>query len=314
MLYDFYYTLKPLIPRPVQILMRRQHAGWLLSRVGYRWPIDDTASGPPPGWSGWPEGKRFALVLTHDVESARGVDKCIRLSETEESLGFRSSFNFVAEDYYVPEQLRNDLAKRGFEIGLHGVTHKINPFKSRDIFQEQVIKINRYLKDWGAVGFRCPCVYRNLEWICDMNIDYDASTFDTDPFQPQPDGAGTIFPFWVSANPAQKGYVELPYTLPQDHTLYVVMQEKDNAIWKKKIDWIAARGGMALFIVHPDYMHFSGERQSREEYPASHLTDFLEYIKSRHEGEYWHVLPREMARFWAKNYRRSGQFYHKHLR
>jgi hypothetical protein len=28
----------------------------------------------------------------------------------------------------------------------------------------------------------------------DLNIEYDASTFDTDPFEPQPDGVGTIFP------------------------------------------------------------------------------------------------------------------------
>ena len=30
-----------------------------------------------------------------------------------------------------------------------------------------------------------------------LNIAYDASTFDTDPFEPQPDGVNTIFPFWV---------------------------------------------------------------------------------------------------------------------
>jgi hypothetical protein len=38
---------------------------------------------------------------------------------------------------------------------------------------------------------------RNLDWLGDLNIQYDGSTFDTDPFEPQPDGAGTIFPFWV---------------------------------------------------------------------------------------------------------------------
>ena len=37
----------------------------------------------------------------------------------------------------------------------------------------------------------------NLEWFHDLNVKYDSSTFDTDPFEPQPDGVGTIFPFWV---------------------------------------------------------------------------------------------------------------------
>ena len=69
---------------------------------------------------------------------------------------------------------------------------------------------------------------------------------DTDPFEPQPDGRHTIFPFWVprpngngSAVPASsEGYVELPYTLPQDSTLFVVLRETTPEIWMRKLDWI----------------------------------------------------------------------------
>ena len=39
----------------------------------------------------------------------------------------------------------------------------------------------------------------NLVWLRDLDILYDASTFDTDPFEPQPEGMETIFPFWVPA-------------------------------------------------------------------------------------------------------------------
>lgn len=42
-----------------------------------------------------------------------------------------------------------------------------------------------------------PAVHHNLEWIGELDIEYDLSTFDTDPFMPQPDGVGTIFPFLV---------------------------------------------------------------------------------------------------------------------
>lgn len=28
-----------------------------------------------------------------------------------------------------------------------------------------------------------------------------------------------------------------------------------------------------------------------------------EYIKTKYEGQYWHVLPKKMARFWSKNYK-----------
>ncbi len=36
------------------------------------WPIDPMAAKKPEGWKGWPEGKQFALVLTHDVDTQRG--------------------------------------------------------------------------------------------------------------------------------------------------------------------------------------------------------------------------------------------------
>ena len=50
-----------------------------------------------------------------------------------------------------------------------------------------------------------------------------ASTFDTDPIEPQPDGVRTIFPFLVE-RPDGSSYVELPYTLAQDSTLFLVLR------------------------------------------------------------------------------------------
>jgi glycosyltransferase involved in cell wall biosynthesis len=155
-----------------------------------------------------------------------------------------------------------------------------------------------------------------------LEIEYDASTFDTDPFEPQPDGMGTIFPFCVPGRDNQKGYVELPYTLPQDFLLFVLLQEQSIDIWKKKLDWIAAQGGMALFIVHPGYMHFNkgdsaevpisplptgeGGLGRGDEYPARYYEEFLEYIKSRYEGQYWHALPRDIARFWQSEHGKNS--------
>ena len=110
-------------------------------------------------------------------------------------------------------------------------------------------------------------MFHNLEWLKELNVLYDASTFDTDPFEPQPDGANTIFPFWVGRSDGS-GYVELPYTLPQDSTLFLVLGEKTNDIWKRKLDWVARHGGLALVNVHPDYTAF-GERVGRAEFPVS---------------------------------------------
>ena len=143
-------------------------------------------------------------------------------------------------------------------------------------------------------------MYHNLDWIGQLDIEYDSSTFDTDPFEPQPDGMGTLFPFWVQNGSASKGYVELPYTLPQDFTLFVLMKERTIDIWKKKLDWIVERGGMALLITHPDYMKCTKGKCGLEEYPAEFYEEFLGYVKKNYEGQFWNPLPKEVARFWKE--------------
>jgi hypothetical protein len=99
----------------------------------------------------------------------------------------------------------------------------------------------------------------------------------------------------------RKGYVELPYTLPQDFTLFILFREKTIDIWKEKLAWIARMGGMALLNTHPDYMNFGG-KPGNEEYPARYLEELLRHIASEYEGQYWHPLPCKMAEFWASKH------------
>jgi hypothetical protein len=142
-------------------------------------------------------------------------------------------------------------------------------------------------------------MYHHLDWLHDLDIEYDASTFDMDPFEPQPDGMHTIFPFYVPNGNKSGGYVELPYTLPQDFTLFILMRNRTTEIWEQKLDWIVRNDGMALMITHPDYMHFGGVESLYSEYPADLYREFLEHLRSAYKGQYWHVLPRDIARFWT---------------
>ena len=193
-----YFHLKPFIPRPVRLGVRRWFVQRKRERVRDVWPILPGSERRPEGWPGWPNGKKFAFVLTHDVETLQGLDRVKQLAELEMQLGFRSSFNFTPEGpYSVPPALRSWLVDRGFEVGVHDLNHDGRLFSSREKFRFKAKRINNYLKEWKAVGFRSGYMLRNLDWIHDLNIAYDACTFDTDPFEPQPDGVGTIFPFWV---------------------------------------------------------------------------------------------------------------------
>lgn len=301
---NIYYSLKPFIPRKIQIMLRRNIVSVKRLLNKSVWPIDENAGKEPEGWKGWPDKKRFALVLTHDVESEQGQVKCNNLIKIEKQLGFISSFNFVAEEYKVLPELRHYLASNGFEVGVHGLTHDGKLYSSKKVFSQQAKQINQYIKEWKVSGFRSPSMHYNLEWIHDLDIEYDASTFDTDPFEPQPEGVRSIFPFWVSGKGGKRGYVELPYTLPQDFTLFILMQEKSPDIWKRKLDWIVEKGGMALLIVHPDYLNFNGRGFGIDEYPSKYYEEFLKYIKSNYKDYYWNALPKDIARFWMENYAR----------
>ena len=297
-LHTLYYVLKPLIPREVQIALRRGVAHRKYRRVCRSWPIDERCGGAPKGWNGWPESKRFALVLTHDVEHVRGMERSLGLATVERSLGLRSSFNFVPERYAVLPRIRSALAGLGFEIGVHDLQHDGMLYHSRSVFLDRAARINRYLAEWGSVGFRSGSMHHNLEWIKDLDVEWDSSTFDTDPFEPQSDGLGRIFPLWISSVARRGGYVELPYTIPQDLTVFVLLQERDIRIWKEKLDWVAERGGMALLNTHPDYMHVHDEKPRVDEYPQQLYMDLLRYVQREYSGKFWHALPREVARFW----------------
>ena len=306
-----YYGLKPFVPQVIRTAVRRKLALLLRDRVGHVWPIMPGSEHPPSNWQGWPDGKKFAFVLTHDVESSAGLANCRSLAQLEIELGFRSSFNFVPEgSYRVPAELREELTANGFEIGIHDLKHDGHLFSSHRGFKRRALRINDYARRWGASGFRSGFMLRNLDWLHDLDVQYDASTFDTDPFEPQPDGRHTIFPFWVprpndnwpiaqqpTGNCGARGYLELPYTLPQDSTLFLLLCEKTTEIWRRKLDWIAEHGGMALINTHPDYMAFDGSKPKAGEYPIAFYKELLNYIRSTYAGEYWPALPRQVAAY-----------------
>ena len=297
---NLYYHLKPYLPWRLRVGFRRILARHRQQANRAVWPICETAGQRPDGWPGWPDGKKFAVVLTHDVEGFKGVARCRPLLQLEKELGFRSSYNFIPEgDYRVSRELREEIEQSGFEVGVHDLHHDGKLYRSHDEFVEKAGHINRYLREWGASGFRSGFMHHQLDWAHDLNIKYDASTFDTDPLEPQPDGANTIFPFWV-AGPEGKGYVELPYTLPQDFTLFVLLKEEGPETWKRKLAWIAEKGGMALMDVHPDYLDFNGRKAKGSEYPVAWYQDFLKHLSEQYRGQYWHPLPREMADWYSQ--------------
>lgn len=230
----------------------------------------------------WPADRQFAFVLTHDVEARAGYDHVRELMALEEQYGFRSSFNFVPEGYVVEPDLLAEMRTRGFEIGVHGLNHDGRLFLSESKFRSRAQRINAYLEAWQAVGYRSPMTHRQPEWMQALDIEYDLSFFDTDPFEPMAGGTMSIWPFCVGK------FVELPYTLIQDHTYLEVFNHRTPDVWLEKVDFLRRHHGMVLLNAHPDYL-----------IDREHWRVYEEFLAAMREfGDAWNALPREVARWW----------------
>ena len=116
----------------------------------------------------------------------------------------------------------------------------------------------------------------------ELPVAYDSSFPDSDPFEPQPGGCCSIFPFRFG------DVVELPVTLAQDHTLFVILGERTPRLWVEKTAWIARHHGLVNLITHPDYL--------TDPALLAIYDEFLAYLRSWEEA--WHALPREVAAWW----------------
>jgi hypothetical protein len=291
-----YYRVKPILPRSMTRQLRKVYNRGVATQAN--WPIDHRYTDFL--WEVlrqvlilsnktelviryfWPNQSRFAFVLTHDVETSLGQEYVEAVADLEERLGFRSLFNFVPERYKLNHRLMEDLCQRGFDVGVHGLRHNGKLFDSKASFLQNARRINQYLKDWNAKGFRSELMLRQPEWMQALEIEYDLSFFDTDPFEPIPGGTMSIWPFFIGR------FIELPYTLVQDHTLTSILKETSPRIWLEKVDFIENYHGMALVNTHPDYL------KSKPTWGV--YCEFLQAMKKR--DAFWHALPVEVAKWW----------------
>lgn len=299
---ELFYVIKRFIPRSVQLGLRRR----LIARQGLpvfpQWPFDaagaelvqiafadallergtDAVRFP---WF-WPDGAMAAVTLTHDVESADGLARAATVAGWEEQRGFRSSFNIVSDWYPIDTALVAALRDRGHEIGSHAIHHDRSLFASRDSFEHQLPLLAEAAERLGAVGFRSPATHRVVEWLAELPFSYDCTMPHSDPFEPIPGGTATVWPFFHGE------VVELPYTAPQDHTLFNLLGQTDASLWRAQLERIASRSGLFQSLTHPDE-----EYLGRPAIGAAYR-DLLDAIARR--DDLWVALPRDIAEWWRR--------------
>ena len=190
--------------------------------------IDEVAGEPVPRLSPWPDGKSWACVLTHDVETAAGYGRIERVLDTEQRNGLRSAWFLVPErDYEVGDELLARLLELGCEVGVHGLRHDGRDLAPGEL-RQRLPAMQTWAARWGATGFRSPATHRRWELMPRLGFDYDSSYSDVARYEPQAGGSCSWLPFFIG------DLVELPITLPMDHTLFEILGHADGGVWHEK--------------------------------------------------------------------------------
>lgn len=297
-----YYLLKPLIPQFLSKQMRCIQIKFAnhTQREYEHWPIDSRYVDFVESiiknvmnilgvtelsfihW--WKNGKRSAFVLTHDVECEQSQQYVMKLAKLEHAMGFRSCFHFVGDRYPICWDVIDGLKEMGFEIGIHGLKHDGKLFLSPQITRKRMQRINDCACSMDAAMFRAPMTIRDPFQMQMLDLPYDLSFFDTDPFEPMPGGVMSIWPFNIGH------LIELPYTLVQDYTLFELLKQNDFLYWQKKVIYLMEHFGMILLDSHPDYLQ-----------SPHHFKVYQQFLESMCElqSEVWHALPSEVGAWWC---------------
>jgi len=302
-----YYLIRPLLPVPLRRhLQRRRLRGWT-QRTFPSWPVDQTVDRllqkilamtlkvqgvkeVPFIWF-WPEGRSSCILMTHDVETAIGLECCEALMALDSSFCIKASFQLIPGGRYC---LRPDVIERiraqGFEVNLHDWNHDGSLFRDQKIFLKRVKKINQFARKWGITGFRSAVLYRNLEWYDRLDVDFDMSVPNVGHLDPQPGGCCTVMPYFIG------DILELPVTTIQDYSLFHLLRDYSIDIWKRQVTEILRSNGMASFIVHPDYI------MKKRAIPVyRQLLEYLHRLEAE-EGA-WVTQPSAVNQWW-RNRRR----------
>jgi len=302
-----------LVPTPLREALLRRSLAPRLRRadVAPRWPVEPaaedlralvrTAAGEAgvaaPAAPFWPDGKRYAVTLSHDIDSAGAFRRgdWRPFAEAEEARGLRSAWHVCTEHLAVAGPALAELARRGHEIAWHGPVHDYRiAYLPAEAIRAHAARFRDRLAAFAPRGFRSPnfirsaALYAGLEGV----LGYDSSARDTaaELFSPRVrQGCATVFPFFHG------DLLELPVTIPDDLSLRCLHGDDAAATLRvqlEKLAWIRSVGGLALCLTHPERW-ISMRPGAFRAYEG-----FLDAVAA--DAKAWKPLSRDVEAWWRK--------------
>jgi len=236
----------------------------------------------------WPDGKRFAVVLTHDVDTAAGQEFSRRMADRVRGKSLEAAWFIVGRSYEAEYGFWEELVSGGHEIGLHGVSHdnRLADLPAQKI-AARLDSCQGLVERLSVVGFRSPSFRVSDALYAEVakRFQYDTSVPDTDmggPWYPRR-GCCTVFPF------QRDGVTVLPVTLPPEDKFRLAGLTDDEMLgrWRRKLAVIQRIGGLANLAIHAEPHLWPGSALDRL---YDRLLDLLLEF-----SDAWHTTPRQVA-------------------
>lgn len=204
-------------------------------------------------------GKKYAFILTHDVDTREGLRKAKKLKKIEHKYDVPSAWYVPSKRYKLDADAIRELANHG-EVGAHDTKHdgKLSRLRQNSLV-ERLHEAKQTLENITGEkveGFRAPLLQHDIKTIQalrDARYSYDTSIPTWEPKHPSTmnsHGIGTMYPLTL------EGITEIPVTLPQDQQLLHVLGLSPKEVtreWMKMMDTIKEISGLCTVLIHPDY-------------------------------------------------------------
>ncbi|MEW5956932.1 MAG: hypothetical protein AB1801_04355 [Chloroflexota bacterium] len=269
------------VPPWLRSVLATTYGHWQRRRVNQwaafpRWPLDlsadflaDLAQAEPALLVAGPT----PVVLTHDLDSAEGLENLVKwFLPLEEAVGACSTNFIVPCAWPLDHGLLAQVRARGHEIGTHGYNHaNYTPFLAAAQRRKRLGAARDLIERYDIIGYRSPSLLRTRDFFPDLAqfYRYDSSIPTSGGLFPTPNnGCASARPFYL------EGLVEIPISLPRDGSLRFLgysPQEIAN-LWIQCAEQISQSGGMVVLLTHCE-ARFSGHPAMRQAYLR-----FLKYV------------------------------------
>lgn len=241
----------------------------------------------------WPEGRRAAVTLAHDVDTSWILEPEQRvlldkILGVEARLGYRGAWFITANriDRRRHARALGAILDAGHEIAAHGWNHDAKlDYLSEDKQRRRMTRIEARMRGLGASGIRTPwyCRSAQLMGVLADHFAYSSSVPNASAFFSKGTNSGccTIFPYRTVGE-----LVEVPLTLPPDTA---GEPERVYGAFRDLADRIIEWRGVVVVTLHPQPPQSAKPERLRAYF------DFLEDLAERRGDELWHATPGEIA-------------------